>query len=308
MKPPLVFFGTGPVSLRCLKGIYDHFQIEAIITKPDRVSPGGKIHPHPVRTWAEDHAIPVFQVNNEADLKALWRSHQFTSRTGLVVDFGMTIPDQVIDSFELGIMNSHFSLLPLLRGADPISFAILEGLPETGVSLMKIVAKMDEGDLLSQEPYSLPDDITTPDLTEALSDLSNRMLTRDLPRYIKGEMLLRPQNPAIPPTYSRKLTKQDGIIDWTKPAAMLEREVRAFIGWPGSRVQILGRDVTITATHGMVGKEWTDKTAAPGTILSPTGAPLVVATGEGGLAVDRLKPAGKREMSGAEFIRGYSKP
>ena len=308
MKPPLVFFGTGPVSLRTLEGIYGHFQVEAIITKPDRVSPGGKSHAHPVRAWAEAHDIPIFQANNEEDLKALWRAHQFSSRTGLVVDFGMAIPNQVIDSFELGIMNSHFSLLPLLRGADPISFAIWEGLAETGVSLMKIVAKMDEGDLLSQEAYPLPDGITTPELTEALSELSNQMLARDLPRYIKGEMLLHPQNPAIPPTYSRKLTKQDGIIDWTKPAAMLEREVRAFIGWPGSRTTLFGRDITITATHVMVGKEWTDENAAPGTIISLPDAPFVVATGEGGLALDRLKPAGKREMSGAEFIRGYSKP
>ncbi|HEX7260080.1 MAG TPA: methionyl-tRNA formyltransferase [Candidatus Saccharimonadia bacterium] len=308
MKSSLVFFGTGPVSLHCLDGIHDHFQIEAIITKPDRSSPSGMQHPHPVRTWGEQQAIPVFQIGNEAELKALWDSHRFTSLTGLVVDFGITIPELVIDSFELGIINSHFSLLPLLRGADPISFAILEGLPETGVSIMRIVPRMDEGDLLSQGSYRLPEGITTPDLTEKLGEISNQMLVRDLPRYIRGEITPRPQDPAITPTYSRKLAKQDGQIDWSKPAAVLEREVRAFIGWPGSTAKLHGRDVTITATHIVVGKKSAIDNASPGTPIPHPEEPLLITTGKDSLAIDRLKPAGKREMSASEFVRGYSKP
>ncbi|HUC19960.1 MAG TPA: methionyl-tRNA formyltransferase [Candidatus Polarisedimenticolaceae bacterium] len=308
MKPPLVFFGTGPVSLHCLEGVYPHFDIEAIITKPDRKAPDGKSHPHPVRTWSEDHAVPVFQVNNSDELKTLWGSHRFISRTGLVVDFGMTIPEPVIDSFELGIINSHFSLLPLLRGADPISFAILEGLPETGVSLMRIVPRMDEGDLLSQQSYPIPEAAATPDLTKTLGELSNRMLIRDLPRYIEGKMELRPQDSAINPTYSRKLTKQDGKIDWAKPAVQLDREVRAFTPWPGSHTRLYERDVTITATHVLVGEDFPDTNAVPGTIATHASVRLIIAAGEGWLAIDRLKPAGKREMAGADFVRGYSKP
>lgn len=307
MKHSMVFFGTGPVSLRCLEGIHAHFTIEAIITKPDRISPKGSRHAHPVKSWAESHAIPVHQVDTETALKTLWSSQQFSSRIGLVVDFGITIPETIINSFEYGILNSHFSLLPQLRGADPISFAILEGLPQTGVSIMKIVPRMDEGDLLSQETYPLTPTITTPELTEALSELSNKMLIRDIPRYLEGEIIPEPQNPNITPTYSRKLTKQDGIIDWTKPATALERQVRAFIGWPGSRTKLFGRDVTITATHTLVGKEWTHRSAAPGTIIARPEAPLAVMTGDGALAIDSLKPASKQEMSGADFVRGYSK-
>ncbi len=305
MKPRIVFFGTGPVSLACLEGIYDAFEIEAIITKPDRVAPNGRTHEHPVRSWAEAHAIVLHQVASKAALTELFERQQFSSTTGLVVDFGMIIPEGVIATFTKGIINSHFSLLPLLRGADPISFAILEGHERTGVSLMKIVAELDEGDLIAQEPYELPASVTTPELTAKLSDISNALLREYLPRYIDGEIEPWPQNATIAPTYTRKLSKADGELDWRKPAATLEREVRALIGWPGSRTALFDRPVTVTAARVVSASEIPEEAdQAIGSVVRVWPDRLVVATGEGALEILQLTPAGKRPMGAASFLRG----
>jgi methionyl-tRNA formyltransferase len=311
MKPQIVFFGTGPVSLQCLEGIYDVFELEAIITKPDRVAPGGKTHEHPVRAWGEEHGIPVHQVASKAELQKLAARAAFTSQVGLVVDFGMIIPAAVIDSFPLGIINSHFSLLPLLRGADPITFAILEGRANTGVSLMRIVPALDEGDLIAQESYVLPDGITTPALTRELGDMSNSLLREYLPKYITNDITPWTQPiKDLEPTYTRRLAKQDGVIDWSRPAVQLEREVRAFIGWPGSRTRLFDRDVTLTAVRV---EDYNDSSAddvtnpasaKPGDVLRHWPDRLSVAAGRGSLEILQLKPAGKREMNVADFLRG----
>jgi len=312
MKPQIIFFGTGPVSLSCLEGIYDAFQIEAIITKPDRVAPSGRAHLHLVREWAEAHGVPVHQVADKAALTKLFKQQQFESSTGLVVDFGLIIPAAVITAFAHGIINSHFSLLPLLRGADPISFAILEGHAQTGVSLMKIVPQLDEGDLIAQEPYLLSPGATTPELTSALSDVSNALLRQYLPKYIKDEIEAWPQDTTVTPTYTRRLTKADGVLDWRKPAAMLEREVRAFLGWPGSRTTLFDRAVTVTATRIVDQLEVASAADAvthldfqrPGTVVRGWPDRLFVVTGEGVLEILHLTPAGKRPMDTAAFLRG----
>ncbi len=287
-EPSIVFFGTGPVSRQCLDGIAGHFDLEAIITKPDSVSPHGRTHPTPVKDWAGEHNIPLHQPADKSELAALVTPGHFTSRAGLVVDYGLIIPESVIATFPLGIINSHFSLLPEWRGADPITFALLSGQPVTGVSLMRIVPTLDEGDLLAQTEYPLPPGITISVLTQALGSLSNELLISKLPDYLDGILQPYPQDSSKPITYSRKLTKADGTIDWTKPAARLEREIRAYQGWPGSRTTLEDTEVTITAAH---------------TSNTPR-EPLACPTSDGYLVIDRLKPAGKREMSSAEFLAG----
>src|SRR5262249_45964550 len=156
--------------------------------------------------------------------------------------FGIIVSQKTIDYFPLGIINSHFSLLPQWRGADPITFSILSGQKQTGVSLMLLVAAMDEGPLLSQGVYDIEPDETTPSLTDSLIKLSHALLVDALPRYAAGDITARSQEVVaqmmgIPtePSYSRKLTKEDGIIDWKKPAEQIEREIRAFADWPKSR-------------------------------------------------------------------------
>jgi methionyl-tRNA formyltransferase len=285
----LVFLGSGPVAEASLRALTPHFRIEAVITKPTTLEQMASI------------AQPVYTASDRRELDALIARKQFKSRLGIIVDYGVIVSQQVIDAFPLGIINSHFSLLPRWRGADPISFAILEGDTKTGVSLMLIEPSLDTGDILVQKSLPIAPDDTTPKLTKKLIELSNQLLAEYLPRYVSGEIKPRSQPHPDRATHSRKLTKDDGIIDWTKPAEQIEREIRAFIEWPKSRTELAGKDVIVTEAKALPVKLDDKK---PGYIDS-AGKQLVVACKQGALLIERLKPAGKNEMTAAEFIRGY---
>jgi methionyl-tRNA formyltransferase len=285
----IVFFGSGPVASATLEALLPHFSFEAIITKPRPPHHRGNV---PVLDFAAAHSLPVHTPQNKAELTQLFQQTSFSSPMGLVVDYGIIISKSVIDAFQKGILNSHFSLLPDWRGADPITFAVLSGQHETGVSLMLINEKMDEGELIAQQKYTLPADITTPKLTEELVALSANMLIACIPKYLAGELAPYSQ-PSTPPSYSRRLVKEDGLIDLKKPAAQLEREVRAFRGWPKSRLEVFSHDVIITKAR--VAQNEND-------------GQLVVAAGDNTYLeiLELIAPSG-RTMSGADFLRGYKK-
>lgn len=294
MSETIIFFGSGPVAAASLAYLIDNFNIEAVITK--------SVPPHhrgsaPVEELAKHRSVPTYFANNRGELDTLVKQQRFSSRVGLVVDYGVIMSAEVINYFELGIVNSHFSLLPKWRGADPITFAVLNGDSKTGVSLMLIVPKLDEGDLLSQDTLAIKNDITTPQLTGQLVDLSNKMLARDLPRYVSGDLKPYPQ-PDQPSSYSRKLTKEDGLVDWHKPAEVIEREIRAFIEWPKSRTILAGKDVVITKAHV------TNRSGEPGTVIIDN-KQLIIACGKGALVIEQLKPAGKPAMTAEAFLAGY---
>jgi methionyl-tRNA formyltransferase len=285
----LVFFGSGPVAAKTLLNLHGAgFVFEAIITKPRAPGFRGEV---PVIELAQTWQIPYFTPANKAELSELFASHHFASPLGLVVDYGLIINKDVIDAFLKGIVNSHFSLLPEWRGADPITFAILSGQQETGVSIMLIVEKLDEGPLLTQGNYTIPPDITIQQLTHDLVELSNTLLRRTLPAYLSGKLRPHPQ-PDKPATYSRKIKKEDGLLDWHKPAKVLEREVRAFLGWPKSYTTLFGHQVIVIKARV--------------TANAQDGA-LVMTCQPGWLEIQELIGPSGRTMSGADFLRGYKR-
>ncbi len=297
----IVFFGSGPVAAKSLKFLAENFEIEAVITKPRPAHHKGSV---PVLDVCENiKSARVLCATSKQEVTDIFSEHKFESRLGLVIDFGIIIDQKVIDAFELGIINSHFSLLPEWRGADPISFSILSGQARTGVSLMLINDKMDEGELIAQGEYELPDDIATPELTNDLIDLSDALLQEFIPLYASGKVQPASQLDATiadntEPTYSRKLTKADSILDWKKPAYVLEREVRAFHEWPRSRTKIGMTEVIITKAHVI------DGSAVPGTMYIEN-KQIGIHASEGILILDSLIPAGKKEMSGSAFLAGH---
>lgn len=291
-SPKIVFFGSGPVAKASLDALLTHAQVEAIVTKPSTL--------HEMTVGAAD--VRTYTVSNKTELTALMSAKPFESQLGVIVDFGIIVQQPVIDYFPLGIINAHFSLLPEWRGADPISFAILSGQTETGVSLMLINAALDEGQLLAQENQPISADETTDTLTKKLVALSASMLERYMPQYIAGKIHPYDQ-PAKTATYSRKLTKEDGIIDWTKSAIVLDREIRAYQPWPKSSTQLGGIAVAITKAH--VQTEQTDHLSAPGTPELIGKSTLRVWTGDGALVIDELKPANGKNMPIAAFLAGH---
>lgn len=305
-RPEVVFFGSGPVAAASLELLAKHCIVEAVITKPQ---PPHHKDPFPVLVIAEKLGLKTFTPGGKKELSELFAGKPVGSKLGVVIDYGFIIGQDVIDYFPLGIINSHFSLLPEWRGADPITFAILSGQDTTGISLMLITAGLDEGPILAYAPYKIPEGITTPELTDALIHLSDETLRSTLPGYVSGTAHARPQTEAAllghdQPSYSRKLTKADGMLDLTKPAEQLEREIRAYIGWPGSRIILAEKEIIVTKAHVLA-----ENTHKNGTIwldypLKPRQFGLQ--TSNGILVIDRLKPAGKPEMSAAAFLAGYA--
>jgi methionyl-tRNA formyltransferase len=258
MAEPIVFFGAGDVAARSLKMLAQNFTIEAVVTKPRPEHHRGS---WPVLELAQVLDLPVVLVANKKETTERVIAAGFKSRVGVLIDFGIIIEQQVIDSFPLGIVNSHFSLLPQWRGADPITFSILSGQSKTGVSLMLLVQKMDEGPLLAVGEIDITPSMDTPELTSHLIGLSYTLLKDMLPKYLTGEVVGATQEKvahavgySAEPSYSRKLTKEDGILDWTKPAVQLEREIRAYAEWPKSRCIIGGHAVIITKAHVEAGE------------------------------------------------------
>jgi methionyl-tRNA formyltransferase len=292
---PITFFGSGPVAAESLRQLAPYFTFEAVITKP---KPEHHHDAFPVLEVAGSLGIPMFTPNSTQELTELFRKLSLDSEIGLVIDFGFIIEKPVIDYFPLGIVNSHFSLLPRLRGADPISFAILTDQHQTGVSLMLINEKLDEGQLLSQEHISIPPGSTTPSLTQKLIETSTTLLKRTLPRYMERRLSAYPQDLTEGVTYTRKLTKEDGRLDFTKTANALEREIRAFADWPKSYTDISGLPVVITESH------LSAENGEPGKVTVDN-KKLKIYCGAGALVIDRLKPAGKAEMTAAAFLAGY---
>jgi methionyl-tRNA formyltransferase len=291
----VVFFGSGPVAAKSLSLLLKHTEVEAIITKPTTTREMAAAAP----------GVPVLEVTNAPELDELLQRNSFASRLGVLIDFGIIVHQSVINAFELGIVNSHFSLLPQWRGADPITFSILSGQKETGVSLMLLVEAMDEGPILACGVQPIDATTTTPDLTDQLIVLSDKLLKTELPKYLAEKATLLTQEDLadkynLQPSYSRKLTKEDGIIDWHKPAEAIEREVRAFAGWPRSRTILADKDVIITSSHVVA------KSGKPGTCEADR-KELLVYCADKALSIDQLQPSGKKEMPIQAFLAGYGK-
>jgi len=288
----VIFFGSGPVAAESLRLLQQHTEIEAIITKPTTVKEMTSIA----------NGACVHSVNNRRELDELILSTPFKSNLGVLIDFGIIVSQNVINYFDLGIINSHFSVLPEWRGADPITFAILSGQKMTGVSLMILVEAMDEGPLIGYDEQLLDGTETGPSLSIKLIKLSDTLLKHDLPKIFSGETKSgAPQSITKQPiSYSRKLTKEDGTLDFAKTAKELEAEIRAFIEWPKSHTEIAGKDVVVT--KATVSSE---ESATAGKIYKTKDKKIGIYTKQGSLIIEELKPAGKKNMTSTAFLAGY---
>jgi methionyl-tRNA formyltransferase len=292
----VVFFGSGPVAAESLRRLNEDFTVEAVITKPRAQRHKG---PVPVIELAESLGLDIYTADSKSALDKIFDDHQFKSDVAILIDFGIIVSKKVIDYFSLGIINSHFSILPEWRGADPITFALLSGQKKTGVSLMILVEKMDEGPLLHFEEVEIPSAYDNPKLTQALIECSNSLLRHIMPKYIKGEIKPFDQEKTERKvSYSRKISALDSRLDFTKTAETLEREIRAYIGWPGSKIELKNKSIIITKAH--ISNEY----VKPGVFEIQNKNVLLVGTSSTALSIDELKPAGKNNMNIKSFLAG----
>ena len=291
---PILFFGTEDFSTRYLEAlIADGYDIRAVVTKPD--SPRGRGHKLTsplVKQTADSHGIDVWQPNKLSDIEESIR--QIGDVAAVLVSYGKIIPSSIINLFTPGIINVHPSLLPKYRGPSPIESAIANGDRETGVSIMKLEAAMDAGPVYSQIRVALTGKETKPSLYESLGATGVTELLKQLPDILDSTLPPVPQDESSA-TYCQLLTKQDGRIDpATISAHKAEAMVRAYLGFPKTRIDLLGRSVIVTKAHV------TEQTETPP-------SPLTVRCSDGlYLSIDELiAPSGKL-MSGESFLRGYA--
>ncbi len=295
MRPtlkPTIFFGSGPVAARSLQLLLDWHPVGIVVTK--RTPPHHK-EKAPVESVAQLHQLPILYADSKKELDALDLP---VADYGIVIDYGVIIGTHTIGHFPLGIINSHFSILPQWRGADPITYALLSGQSKTGVSIMRIDEGLDTGPLLTTSELDITETDTNQSLTKKLILTSDALLKNTLPAYADGSQSVYEQPHRIA-TYSQKLTKSSGVLLPERTASELARQVRAFSGWPGSRLLYKGMWLTVTQ-------------AEPSTVRTPLGELSVVnkllyfGCADGSLCIHELQPAGKKSMSAAAFINGYA--
>ena len=248
---------------------------------------------------AQSHGIPVLLPDKPAEI--LDQLTSFRADIGVLVAYGKIVPQSIIDVFPHGIINIHPSALPKHRGPTPLESVILSGEPTTAVSVMQLVKAMDAGPVFAQNEVALTGSETKQALADTLLATGSSMITNLLPDILNGSLPPTPQNDADA-TFDMLIQKQDGQIDWRKPAARIEREIRAFAGWPKSYTQIGGLDIVLTAAR--VQNRTQSDSPAPGTI-QVVNKEIIVGCGEDDLVVLTLIPAGKTEMSAEAFINGY---
>lgn len=298
MSKTIVFFGSGPVAAECLAKLIAWQPIELVVTKR---RPLHHKDPAPVEQLAIKENLNLEFADNKVELDQLIQTTEPNSLLAVVIDYGVIISQQTIDYFPLGILNSHFSLLPHWRGADPITYSILSGQKETGVSIMQITAGLDEGPLLMTGKIEVGER-NSKELTLELINVSDGLLRILLEPYMDTNKKVTPfpQDLSNIVTFSRKLTKQDGIIDATKTATELCREIRAFIEWPKSKINIENKiDIVITKATPV------NKKLEINEVMVENNE-LFLGCRVGTIKIEKLKPAGKQEMDARSFINGYS--
>lgn len=290
-------FATPP--LRALLG--EGFDVVAVVTQPDK--PVGRsrstVKSPPVKAVALEEGIPVLQPAKPAGDDFLTQLRALAPDISVVVAYGHLLPENVIELPRLGTLNIHASLLPRLRGAAPIQAAIREGHDHTGVTIMRMVRRMDAGPCLLQLGTRLHEDETYGDLAQRLSELGAAALVESLALIELGRAEEVPQDESLA-TYAPKIDRATTRVDWSLDAKAVARVVRAYDPRPGAIATLDGQDVKLFGARLAPSPE----SAADGEVLSVDDGGMVVACRTGALRLLQVQPAGKRRMAAAEWHRG----
>lgn len=314
-----VFFGTPELAVPFLEALKadSAFEVVAAVTQPDKPSGrGGALTPAPVKEAAARLGIPVLDFASlKKDPTAAGTLKALGADAFVVVAYGKLIPKEILELPRLGCVNVHPSLLPRHRGPSPMQSALAEGDPDTGISIMLLDEGMDTGPLLATESIGVDDVETLPSLTAKVMLHGPALLAATLKRHAAGEIVPLQQDDAEA-TVTKLLERADGHLDWSKPVAVLERQVRAYLGWPGTyavweRAGALSEPTASESRRPLrlkvLAAQPTDLRAdfPPGTVQVKDGR-LLVEAADGTLEILSVQPEGKAAMTAAQFLSGYS--
>jgi methionyl-tRNA formyltransferase len=299
----VIFMGTPAFAVPVLDALVEAgCDVAGVYTQPDRESGRGRrLTETPVKIAALRHGLPVFQpASLRHDEAARQRLYELHADLIVVAAYGLFLPREVFESPRYETLNIHPSLLPMYRGASPVSTAILNGDEYTGVTIMKIAEAMDAGDIVAQVEVPIDPDETTDVLTDRLFRIGAMLLTEILPAWIGGEITPYPQDESLA-TETRRLTREDGLIDWNQPAEQIARQVRAYHPWPGTFTHWQGKMLKVLPPAQTADDRFAEP---PGTVVS-VGDGLAVVTGDGALLLEAVQMEGRRASSIGDFAQGY---
>ena len=295
----VVFFGTPEFAVPSLEALLgEGFDVVAVVTRPDK--PQGRSRSEsvapPVKVAAQAEEVPVLQPDRPTGAEFLARLRALAPDVGVVVAYGHILPPELLGLPRHGMINVHPSLLPELRGAAPIEWAILNGLSQTGVTIMQMEAGLDSGPILLQIPHDIDPDVTAGELSEHLSEMGAQALVEALALLEAKQLTPRAQDHARA-TYAAKVTRETRRIHWSEPAERVARVIRAFDPAPGAWTELGGREVKL------FGARVAEGSGASGEIRTTDGG-LRITAGRGAVTIDEVHPAGKPRMSAADWVRG----
>jgi methionyl-tRNA formyltransferase len=290
--------GTPEFAVPALEACFDVGEVVAVVTQPDKPrGRGQEISISPVKKAAQRRSVPVLQPAKIRNTPFHEEIRALRPDAGVVAAYGKILPQDLLDAPARGCVNVHASLLPRFRGAAPIQWAIAAGDPVTGVCLMKMDAGLDTGPVIDRREIPILPDDTSATLHDKLSRLGAALIKESLPRYLSGELQPVPQ-PAEGVVLAPLIEKEDGRLDFARPAAELERRVRAFHPWPGTFTTLGGKGLKVLRARAGEGR------GAPGEVLSAGPGGLEVACGGGSLWLVEVQPEGKRAMTAQELLSG----
>ena len=295
----LIFMGTPDFSATVLKGLLesDQYEVLAVVTQPDRaVGRKKEIRITPVKEVALSYGLPIYQpekLSGSPEMEAIMN----LGADGIVTAaFGQFLPSKLLASMNF-VVNVHASLLPKHRGGAPIHYALIQGDKETGVTIMETVKEMDAGDMISRRSIPITDEDNVGTLFEKLAIVGRDLLLDTLPAYLAGDIQPEAQDPSQV-TFSPNIRPEEERLDWNKTNRQLFNQIRGMNPWPVAHTLWQG------GRFKMYEAELADGDGQPGEILEIGKRQLLVATGEGALALKTVQPAGKPKMTISDFLNG----
>jgi len=305
----LLFFGSPQFAVPSLRALHgEGHRIEAVVTQPDRPrGRSGRPAPTPVKRAALELGLDVHQPPSANDADAVGALREAGAELGVVVAYGEILTAELLAVTARGFINAHASLLPDYRGAAPVNWAVIRGEEVTGVSVIRMEPQLDAGPVLATRRVSIGEDETAGELHDRLAPLAAEALTEVVGRMDAGEDIAGRPQPERTGFFARKLTKQDGRLDWSLPAAQLRDRVRGLTPWPGAFSELNTAGDRARATLLRVETAETDAARGePGTVLRADDAEgLLVQAGRGAVRIRELRPAGGRAMTARDFIHGH---
>ncbi len=300
----IVFMGTPDFSVGTLEKIVAAgHEVACVVTQPDKPRGRGKeMQPTPVKVAALQHELPVYQPKRVRDPEAVEKIRSYEPDVIVVVAFGQIIPQQILDIPRYGCINVHASLLPKYRGAAPIQWAVLDGEKVSGVTIMRMDAGLDTGDMIAKVEVPLDESETAGTLFDKLSTAGAKLLVQTLPSLADGTAVYEKQPEESPTPYARMIKKQDGEINWARSAEEIERWIRGMSPWPSAYTHLGNKTLKIWTAKAEEGQ----KNCAPGTVLEAGKEGLVVSAGHGALRLLEIQLEGKKRMEAEAFLRGFS--